>query len=360
LIRRATTLADVARRVGVTEMTVSAALRGVGRISKETRGRIIDAARELGYRPNAAARSMRSGRFNCLALLVSQEHPSGMPYGMLDGMHDAMTPRNLHLTLSRLGDEKLTDRGFVPKMLREAMADGLLVKYDQRIPQRMVELFRRYRLPAVWINSKHDSDCVYPDDVAAGRQATEHLLGMGHRRIAFVCYVGAGHYSPLDRFEGYSLAMGAAGLEATWLDRRPDGLSRRDRVGAISQWLRQPGRPTGVVVNSPTSAKILLLGATRLGLRVPRDLSIVTFSDMPTDDCGVAIDTLTLPARQMGRQAVEMLLAKIDDPTAVHAPRALPWRLAPGQTCGPPQGDGASPLGRAPRSGRAGPYAKEV
>ena len=349
-----TTLKDIAQRVGVTEMTVSAALRNTGRISAAMRRQIIEMADKLGYRPNAAARSIRSGRFGCLALLVSREHPTPVTKPLLAGMEDAMRAKNLHLLLSCLPDEKLVDQDYMPQILRESMADGLLIKHDVNIPDAMVELIERHRIriPALWLNSKHKGNCIYFDEFRSGTVATEHLIGLGHRRIAYYTHTDRrdAHYSIQDRFEGYCDAMRRAGLTPSWLDGPPgEAFERRARLEAILERLGGRERPTAVVAENETTARIVMLAAARLQLAPAADLSLITFSDAPFDDCGIPIDTMALPVAEMGSRSVNMLLQIIDD-RALRLPpvKLLPRRLD-GETCGPPKAR-ARPVG--PRRGR--------
>ena len=330
-------LKDIAEHLGVTKMTVSAALRGTGRIGEETRRQVIKAAMELGYRPNTAARSIRSGRFNCLSLLLSFSSSQGyLPPTMLSGIRTALDRHGLYLVLSQLPDEKLVDETYVPTILRHAVSDGLLIKYDVLIPPRMMELLHRSMIPSIWINSKHAADCIYADEIDAGRQATEHLLALGHRRIAYVAYSGGTHYSVTDRYEGYRQAMGRAGLEPRWVDRSSVGLPRKERAAAIQRWLERSDHPTAVLVTSDTTMNILLLTAARMGLEIPRDLSIVAFGDAQVDALGIPTTSQIMPNSQVGEDAVEMLLKKIDDPSKDLPPRAIPGHLQSGGTSAPP------------------------
>src|SRR5689334_6241280 len=185
----------------------------------------------MGYKPNSSARAMRNGRIDCAALVLSRSHPqvlSHIPVGLLDGLDDELAHHNMHLTVSRLTDEQLSRDDFLPKVLREYMADGMIVNYTHEIPPRMLELIHAHHTPAVWVNAKLKSDCVHPDDLAAADAATRALIEQGHRRIAMLHLIEPGvferlsfeqarprfHYSVADRAEGYARAMHAAGLKS--------------------------------------------------------------------------------------------------------------------------------------------------
>jgi LacI family transcriptional regulator len=250
---------------------------------------------------------------------------------------------DMHLTLTELPDSNLTDEKFIPKILRESMSDGLIVHYFQDAPEQMLELIQRHHLPAVWTNVRRATDSVCPDDLQGGRLAAEHLLRLGHRRIAYVDSVHnfnprserQDHYSAAERFEGYSSAMRAAGLEPRLLSKRMN-LPASAVTEFASSWLSSDDRPTAVVTYSPREAQGVVLAAARLGISIPRDLSIVTFEGQPVD-IGVPITTALLPEREVGREAVRMLLEKIAEPERSFPSRALKIVLGPEQSSAPPK-----------------------
>jgi LacI family transcriptional regulator len=142
---------------------------------------------------------------------------------LLIGIEDALAERDLYLTLARLPDQTLTEDNSVPKILREWMADGLLLNYHQDIPPRLQAIVEKHGLPSIWINSKHPTDCVYPADFETGRSATEHLLQMGHSRIAFAT-LRTTHYSAADWEGGYAQAMQQSGAVPRFCCKKPDAL----------------------------------------------------------------------------------------------------------------------------------------
>ncbi|HAU39095.1 MAG TPA: hypothetical protein DCX07_15450 [Phycisphaerales bacterium] len=338
------TIKDIAERTGVSHVTVSNALRRSGRMAEDTRRRILKAANELGYRPNTFAKATRMGRFNAAGLLMSTFHGrSHISFGLIDGIQGELAAHEMHLVMSRLSDEKLTSEANLPRLLREWMTDGLLINYNIDIPEGMVRVIREHALPSIWINADMESDCVCPDDVGAGRLATEQLLSRGHRRIAYLQYPTPTahrkkHHSEQRRREGYEQAMRSAGLtseaevlEATWT--RPGDVFETDtRVEAAVQWLRRDVRPSAVVTYSSSVAQPLLHATALLGIRVPQELAILTVEDMPAAAQGVPITTIDLNVEEMGRQAVRMLLQKIEAPAEPLAPTRVSVKLVAGQT----------------------------
>lgn len=338
----AATLLDVAKAVGKSVQLVSAVLHG-GRSSSAasaaTRKRILEAARALGYMPNAAARAVSTGRFGAVGLLLSTASwKSSLPELTLNGIRTALAERDLHLSLGWFPDEKLTAAGYIPKLLREMMADGLLIKYDSSIPARMVELVRGSGLPAIWLNSQQEYDCVYPDDFGAAKDITRRFIELGHRRIAYLDFHPrpvSDHYSSEARWGGYEEVMKDAGL-SPWHLNEKHPVPKEERLAFVLRVLSRPDRPTAVLTYGDLDALPILHAAALAGLRVPQELSIATFGGRPNDDTGVKITTALIPEEELGKVSVEMLLQKIARPKVKLRPRRLEFGFDEGSTCAPP------------------------
>jgi len=337
------TLKQIALKVGVSVNTVSAILnKGRGHLYRPvTRQAVINAARELNYRPNASARATRTGRFGSIAMLQSVDPlRSVMLPGCLEAVQRVLGERRLHLTFATLNDEELARGGRLPRILNEWSADGLLVNYSKDVPPELEDMILECGLPAVWINARMKSDCVHPDDLAAGRTAAEYLLKLGHRNIGFAHYrVSAGddledlHYSVRDRYAGYSAAMRQAGGAPRWLweERTPKA---EDRVAFSRRWLQSRDRPTAVIAHHPYTAIPILHAAMTAGLRIPQDLSLIVFHTAAHPELDLRLTTAVIPEREIGQFAVEMLLDKVEGRAATCPPRPVPLRIEPGETCG--------------------------
>ncbi len=207
----------------------------------------------------------------------------------------------------------------------------------------MLDMINQHSVPSIWINSKQEHDCVHPDDIEAGQRATEHLLKLGHRRIAFICYSGINHYSVTDRLCGYEQVMSQTGFKPQVILPEncdvalADGgaIPRKDRRAVTKRLLSAPDRPTAIITNGRTTATPIYCVAIAMGLKVPENLSIVTFSDKLENETDMAITTWLTPFYEMGRVSVEMLLGKIANPTRLLPFRALEFGFAEGQTCAP-------------------------
>ena len=332
-------LQDIAKAAGLSKPTVSQVLNSKGAYNPQTRERVWKVARALGYQPNAAARATARGRFGSVALVLSAADPSrsNVSGGLVAGVAGRLEQEAMHMVLAVLPDEELTSEGFLPRILKELMSDGLLINYNVGIPSRMVELIEEHRLPSVWLNVKRDAYAVYPDDFGAGAEATRRLLALGHRRIAYVGYQpgGGAHYSQTDRREGYRQAMKEAGLAPQVLSDRVQDASVERQIANWAEVLRGPDRPMAVVGYSLGECRPLVRAADRLGLVIPRDLSVITFEGhLAFLSEGLAV--MLIPEAEVGCQGVAMLLERIEAPNEPMASRAVGFGFEAGDSLAPP------------------------
>jgi LacI family transcriptional regulator len=338
--RRAPTQIDIARRAGVSQVTVSHVLSGRGRVGEEVRARVLSIARKLGYRPNAAARAISTGKFGCVALLLgSRQQTSVLAQELVWGIEDALEQRDTYLMLARLDDGRLRTPGYIPKVLRQVHADGMLINYTYWHPRELAQQVASHQIPAIWINTKRPTDCVYPDEFGAARAATERLISLGHRRIGYVDYyihpdgdLDHVHYSTIDRYAGYAHAMALAGLQT----RRLVCDQGASRIASSMGWLCGPDRPTAVLAYDAFSSRPVQVGALACGLSVPKDLSIVVFDEQANHDFDVPTATLVNPDKEMGSVGVEMLMERIAQPKKPLKSRELPLAFVDGASLAPP------------------------
>lgn len=340
-------LEQIAEQAGVSANTVLRVLRGENKEVWPSAIRRADQirglARQMGYLPNASARAMRRGRFNCVALVLSTDvGKSALSHDLLDSIHDALAEREIRLVISKLPDAQLTSKEVLPTILQEWSCDGLLINYTDRVPPQMEHLLEMYQIPSVWINRRQEADCVYYDDCGGARMAAEYLIGLGHRRIAYLDFVApsdAIHYSRQDRYEGYAQAMAAAGLEPTGRNAFA-GVAISDRLDAITRLLQSGKRPSALM--SYDAGDRMLYAAACAGLRVPEDISLMSFGlhhappraqARGESYIGRSVGLARIPSEKAGRQAVAMLLNRIEEPQAKVPPVVVPLELEPGDTC---------------------------
>lgn len=333
-------LDDIALRAGVSVRTVSNVLAGRVGVKRsdavERAERIRQIAEELNYRPNAAARAMSTGRFHAIALLhCIQQHHRHMPEALWAGIHQQAMQRDQKILSGMMPEQAMTDADRLPKLLEEINVDGLLLDYIQDAPRAMRAMIDVYRLPAIWMNYKQRFDCVYPDDRRAGRAMAERLIQLGHRKIAYFSRRRDSHYSVTDRRAGYRVAMRRAGLTERDL-AVPAGTPQERLQQAAFEALAVPDRPTAVVCYGSNEAISLMHAALRHGLSVPVDLSLIAVRADRFSHPGIRISAVFADFEQVGRQAVDLLLTKIKEPTRELKPIAVPHFWDTGETAAPP------------------------
>jgi len=326
------TLRAIAERAGVSVSTVGDVLgKRAHLFSPETRRRVLTLAQEMGYVPNGSAKAIQSQRHGAIALLVA--YHTHVLTGTMDSIEAVMAEQDLQLWSASVPDPQDGRRTSPPRVLREHIVDGMLVMWD--VSAEIMELVKRHGIPFVSLNTKQATDCAYCDEEAGTTLATEHLVKLGHRRIAYVDYGASSHYSSEGRLGGYLRAMQSAGLPPRVFRTRLDPSTAR--LAHARELLSGSDRPTAVVTYASSTALPILFAATgECRLRVPRDLSLVTSDAEVVDWCGIDIATLIEPHGAVGGAAARLLLEKIDNPGKSLPSRLLRASFVPGRTCAPP------------------------
>lgn len=339
---KAASLSDIARRLGISRRSVAQALngsdRGTVKVSEATARRVRELAAELGYRGNAAARAVATGRFNAIGLVLSTDASRGaLAAATLHGIQEEMLQRDMHLTLGQVPDAKLTADNYLPRLLREWSVDGLVISYSVDMPPKILELLRTYRLPSVWLNIDLPNDAVRPDDLQGGKAATEHLLSLGHRRICYVDRDANRHYSGAARRAGYELTMVSAGLRP-WVVASDSFVPAVKRLPLHAELLSLPAsqRPTAVITYGDVDAQTMYVAALKAGIDVPRELSIMTFHSGVPVATGLGITCMRIPAYEVGRRAVQLLSEKINGRRESVPSVLLPFELRQGESTATP------------------------
>jgi LacI family transcriptional regulator len=303
------TISEVARHAGVGVATVSRVLNGSPAVRDETRRRVLDAIAELGYAPNPAARALSTGRTLSIGVVAPFfTRPSVME--RLRGVSHVLAGAGYRLVLfdvERPGQDAELFRtlpGGLDGLLSISLCplDADLARFEAAgMPVVLVD-HPDQRLPGV-----------YTDDVAGGRLATEHLLSLGHRRIAFLGdfeHNYHGFTSSATRRTGYERALAAAGfaVDPELVRRAAHG---REAAAALTRELlalEQP--PTAIFAASDTQAMGVLEAAEALGADVPGDLSVVGYDDIELARYA-GLTTVAQPLEESGVRGAELLLAAL-------------------------------------------------
>jgi LacI family transcriptional regulator len=335
------TQVDVAQRAGVSRATVSYVLNGLteGRvpISDETRQRVLDAIEELGYEPDARAQALRSGNTNTIALIIPDlRNPHFCEYAT--GVEEAARAAGYHLLLSStsLSDEYAVD---IFKDLARRRFDGLIITgsfiLKSAEAQTILARIRKRNLPVVEMNEFYGVDSASSDYREATTEVVSYLLSLGHRRIGFV-YGVADHELGLDRLQPFQESLNHAVITIGPELIVECGPTSEDGYQAAMKLLKLPNRPTAIIAINDLLAISTIRAAGDLGLRVPDDLSVVGFDNIPMANYLVPrLTTVTKDAYTAGRNAFEMLLARIQNPDLPRQVLHLPAKLIIRESTGP-------------------------
>ncbi|MFT4134958.1 LacI family DNA-binding transcriptional regulator [Microbacterium sp.] len=335
---RRPTLADVARLAGMSKSATSMILNNKegSRLSAAAAERVRAAATELGYRPNPAAQSLRLGHTRTLGFVSDNVTLTRYASAMIRGVLDTAAQHDHTVLITETGGDPQRLDASIQSML-DRRVDGILVGLFQA---RMVDVPRiPANLPLLIVNgtTPQDHPSVLPGEYAAGRTVAEFLLNAGHRRIAFIGPVRRLMNDPRqsvsidDRLQGMDDAFAAGGVSPLRVD--------------VAEWTVQLGyehalrtittRPelTAIVAGNDNIAFGVYQAMHELGLRIPHDLSVISF-----DDEEVAayqrpgLTTARLPYQEMAQRAVEMLLGRREP-----AHETLPMPLVVRESVGPPR-----------------------
>jgi len=280
-------------------------------------------AERLNYRPNAAAKATATGRF-CAVGMLARCGIGPIQDVVNAGVHDALQEAGRRMVYSLVDPHALRRGGPPPQMLREMAVDGALVHFARDVPTTLMAGFDRCRMPVAFINTRGRHDCVLPDDREATHRLTRRLIEMGHCRIGYstTCADDADsdplgrHYSVAERLEGYEAAMTAAQLEPCVLEPVASDVPLSERLDSWAVTLARHSHVTAWIAYHTRDVGAIVAAASARGWSVPRDLSVATFRfEANVYGAGGNVSTMRIPFYEVGRQAVEMLLQRIKDPS---------------------------------------------
>lgn len=311
------TIADVAARAGVSKATASRALTGRGYVSDDTRRRVTEAADELAYVAHSSATSLATGRTRTVGVIMPPVDRWFFAE-LLAGIQEALFDLDYDLALYGIREGSETRERLFDTVLPGRRFDGIIAVGIQPSAQELERLHRSER-PLVSVGPYSEgSSAVSIDDVAAARIATEHLIELGHRDIAFVGGAddpGAQSFGDARRIEGYREALEAAGLG----DRARIAESAPTMPGGYAAAVELLGdrrrRPSAIVGVCDEAAIGAMIGARRLGMAVPTELSIVGVDDHQHAEM-FALTTIKQSPREQGHEAVRLLQQRMDEPDA--------------------------------------------
>jgi len=319
-MRRDVTLRDVAERAGVSSRTVSNVVNGYAPVSEATRQRVQKAVDELGYRPNVLARNLASGRSGQIAVVVPY---LDTPYfaELLQGIIRAARVQGYNVLIDQTDGDAEHEKTFLTGGSQQLLFDGVIFS-PLGLGQSDLSA-RDPSIPLVVLGERVSDggfDHVGIDDVAASREAVEHLLALGRRRVAAIGDqpYRTGEAAQL-RTRGFRLAHERAGLPVhEELVVSTPRFNRSDGATAMARLLDLPEPPDAVFCYSDLVALGAMRTLTARGLRVPEDVAIVGYDDI--EDGAYAnppVTTISPDKKMIAETAVERLLKRINSPTPV-------------------------------------------
>lgn len=338
------TISDVAKRAGVSAMTVSRVVNGTGYTSSETRARVEAAIEELGYVPNALARQLRSKRTKTIALVVSD---ISNPFftTIARGVEDVAVDHGFSVMYCNTDESEAEEEQYL-LMLIERQVDGVLL-VPARSTGASFRLLHDHRMPVVVLDRRiaaRHVPTVRCDSEAGAYALARHLVELGHRDIAVL--TGRRTISTsIDRVAGCRRALEEAGIDLP--DERVHyggfNFGRSNQADGHRMALEVLDAPGGPPTAIFCANNFIAFGAIRAlrerGLRVPDDMSVVAFDDLPEEWVSEPFLTCAAqPAYEIGHRAAELLLAQVSGRAAPDGEAVvLPFQMIVRRSSGPPR-----------------------
>jgi LacI family transcriptional regulator len=304
------TIVDVAKRAGVSKSTVSNVIRGIRSITPKTKLKVTRAIEELGYRPNILARQMVHQRTTIFGVVVG-DLANPFYAEMAKQIERFAAARGYRVMFCNTQGEEAIEIAGLEGLLEQRVAGIIFLAYagGSARPRALLE----GRVPTVFVTCSAEwGDVVCADDERGARLATEHLIGLGHERIAYCADPIVEDATDRAREAGYRETMERAGLKPLvfhW-ERAEDRLLRE---APIEQILTGPHRPTAFVSSNDLGAIDLLDCADRLAVPVPGRLSVVGFDDvMMAGLARINLTTIAQPKEMLARLAVDTLAGRVE------------------------------------------------
>lgn len=326
------TLRDVAREAGVSIKTVSRVVNGEREVNSDTAERVAEVLQRLGYQPNELARSLRGQRSYTIGLMIA-DISNPFYSGCAKAIEEVARERGYTVILCASSEDTEVERSYVELLARRRI-DGLLLVpaadgHEYLVAQQVAGT------PVVTLDRPVEAvatDQVLVKNRAGTREATEHLIGHGHRRIAFI----GDHeqvYTARMRLEGYREALSESGLEELSRMESKDPVSAER---ATRELLELPRPPTAFFAGNNLITVGVLKALEHSGLRVPEDVALIGFDDFEL--ATVLRPRLSLvrqPADELGRKAAEVLFDRIEGSQPADFQRiVLPTELIVRESCG--------------------------
>jgi LacI family transcriptional regulator len=317
MANKRTTSFDVAKKAGVSRTTVSFVLNNVNgvNISESTRQRVLDAAKKLNYHPDAAGRKLVSGKSCTLGLVLRQSHEQVFADAFLPrvllGIEQAVTTQGFEVLLKSL--EPDDNNGYV-RLINENQVDGIILSGPRQDDTEIIRLHKE-GFPIMLMGQLPEGDIPFVDiDAVEGAAcAVQHLIDLGHRRIALITNASLKYTSAQQRLSGYLKALQEAGIDPNDSYIKEGNYTPKSGFETMSELLQVLPRPSAVFIASDVVALGAILAIKSKELSIPEDIAMVGFDDIPLAEYyDPPLTTVRLPAYGLGWAAGERLVRLVN------------------------------------------------
>lgn len=307
---------DVAKLAGVSRTTVSFVLNNFpdSNISENTRQRVIEAARQLNYHPNASGRKLASGKSKMIGLVrlqsIEQVFNDAFLLQVFVGIEQAASKWGFHVLLKHLDHEK-TD-GY-SQLITENHVDGIILSGPLQNDPELIQLHKE-GVPIILLGQMANTNIPFVDVNAefGSKMAVDHLISCGHKRIAMITNAKMEYSSAQQRKSGYLKAIKNAKIKVDESLIKEGDFTPASGYEAMKDLLSLPPYPTAVFVASDVVAIGAIQAIKQAGLRIPQDIEIIGFDDVPMAEFyDPPLSTVRLPAFDLGRLAGDQLIKMI-------------------------------------------------
>lgn len=312
-----TTIKDVAKEANVSIATVSLVINNHGRISQDTRKKVLKTIKNLNYHPSRSARGLVSRKTGNIGFILTEEHfLRGEPFysKIFLGVEFEARIHDYYILLATVSSS-FSKGDSLPRFITERNFDGIIIA--GKISRDLINSILKYDMPLVFVDyslMNGDYPTILTDNIKGGVLATNYLIENGHKNIAFI---GGeiSHPSIMERLQGYKLALESAKLKSNdqVVITNDDYLSRQNGCSAAEILLNRRKDVTAIFAANDTTAIGVMQCLNNKGIKVPDDISVIGFDDLQADLLlDPPLTTISVPKLDMGTEAIQLLLGIIN------------------------------------------------
>jgi LacI family transcriptional regulator len=329
------TIKDVAKYAGVSQATVSRVLNNHAYVAEDVRTRVQAAMDKLEYHPSRTARRLRANSSDVLGLIIPDiQNP--LFQALVRGVEDAAYAQQMNVVLCNTDDNPDKQKVYL-RIMQAEHAAGLIVVPTHPGDGSVLEPLRAAGIPVILLDREvnhFEADTVKVDNVRGAYLAMQHLIQLGYERIAIIAgtqYLTPGH----ERLKGCYDALNEMGFHVDESHIKMGNFKIESGYDLAYDLMQAPNPPNAIFVSNNLMTLGVLRALHEIGIRIPEEVALVGFDDMPwAGDLNPALTTVAQPGYELGQQAVQLLLKRLERPEAPFFKIILQPRLIIRQSCG--------------------------